>query len=102
MNNTIHPCIWYDGNAKEAAKFYCGLFSNSRITADTPMVVNFELEGQKFMGLNGGPKFTPNPSISFFVIGETNEEIDTLWQSLSDGGQVYQTTEVKKLFHGGD
>lgn len=88
MNNTIHPCIWYNGNAKEAANFYCGLFSNSRITADTPMVVNFELEGQKFMGLNGGPKFSPNPSISFFVIGETNEEINTLWQSLSDGGLV--------------
>jgi len=62
MKNNIHPCIWYDGNAKAAAEFYCSLFPESTITADTPMVVNFELFGQKFMGLNGGPMFRPNPS----------------------------------------
>lgn len=88
MNNNIHPCIWYNGNAKAAAEFYCGLFPNSKITADTPMVVNWELYGQKFMGLNGGPMFTTNPSISFLVICEDDAEISTLWEKLSDGGMV--------------
>ncbi len=54
MNITIYPCLWFDGQAKEAAELYCSVFKNSKITADTPMVVNFELIGQKFMGLNGG------------------------------------------------
>lgn len=88
MNNNIHPCIWYDGNAKAAAEFYCSLFPNSKITADTPMVVNWELYGQKFMGLNGGPMFKTNPSISFLVICEDDAEINTLWEKLSDGGMV--------------
>ncbi|GAB2833297.1 VOC family protein [Ferruginibacter profundus] len=88
MNNNIHPCIWYDGNAKAAAEFYCGLFPDSKITADTPMVVNFQLNGQKFMGLNGGPMFKSNPSISFMVISESDEEINMLWEKLTDGGMV--------------
>jgi predicted 3-demethylubiquinone-9 3-methyltransferase (glyoxalase superfamily) len=88
MNNNIHPCIWYDGNAKEAASFYTSLFANSKITADTPMVVNFELSGQKFMGLNGGPMFKTNPSISFTVISESDEEVNKLWTALSDGGMI--------------
>jgi len=88
MNNNIHPCLWYDGNAKAAADFYCSLFPNSKITADTPMVVNFELNGQKFMGLNGGPMFKPNPSISFFIISESDEEINELYKQLSGGGTV--------------
>lgn len=86
MRNNIHPCLWYDGNARAAAEFYCSLFPQSKITADTPMVVNFELSGQKFMGLNGGPMFKPNPSISFFVISESDEEINDLWKQLSEGG----------------
>ncbi|MEO7044686.1 MAG: VOC family protein, partial [Ferruginibacter sp.] len=64
MANQIYPCLWFDGQAKAAADFYCSIFSqrdgsseNSRITADTPMVVNFELNGKKFMGLNGGPMY---------------------------------------------
>ena len=88
MKNNIHPCIWYDGNAKAAADFYCSLFSGSTITADTPMVINFELSGQKFMGLNGGPMFQPNPSVSFFLISESDEEINEWWAKLSDGGFV--------------
>lgn len=88
MKNNIHPCIWYDGNAKIAAEFYCSLFPNARVTADTPMVVNFEIDGQKFMGLNGGAKFKPNPSISFFVVCESNEEINDLWKHLSESGKV--------------
>ena len=88
MNNNIHPCIWYDGNAKAAAEFYCSLFPDSKITTDTPMVVNFQLSGQKFMGLNGGPMFKTNPSISFMVTCESDDEIDELWKQLSGGGMV--------------
>ena len=67
MTNQIYPCLWFDGKAKEAAEFYCSIFSNSKITTDTPMVVKWEIEGTTIMGLNGGPMFTINPSISLFV-----------------------------------
>lgn len=88
MKNIIYPCLWFDGNAKEAAEFYCSIYNNSKIIADTPMVVTFELNGQKFMGLNGGPKYSPNPSISFFVLCETVEEIEQTWHKFLDGGTV--------------
>jgi predicted 3-demethylubiquinone-9 3-methyltransferase (glyoxalase superfamily) len=88
MNNNIHPCIWYDGNAKAAAEFYCSVFSGAKITTDSPMVVNFELYGQKFMGLNGGPMFKTNPSISFLIICEEDDEIEMLWKALSEDGMV--------------
>ena len=88
MNNNIHPCIWYDGNAKQAAEFYCGVFSDSKITADTPMVIKWELAGQTFMGLNGGPMFKTNPSVSFLIICEEDDEIEMLWKALSEDGMV--------------
>ncbi|MEJ7741003.1 MAG: VOC family protein [Chitinophagaceae bacterium] len=88
MSNTIYPCLWFDGQAKAAAAFYCSIFNNSRITVDTPIVINFELSGQKFMGLNGGPRFKINPSISFFAVFETEAETDTVWNKLADGGFV--------------
>lgn len=88
MNNNIHPCIWYDGNAKAAAEFYCTVFPGAKITVDSPMVVNFELYGQKFMGLNGGPMFKTNPSVSFLIICEEDNEIETLWKALSEDGMV--------------
>ena len=87
MKNSIHPCLWFDGNAKEAATFYCSIFSNSKITVDTPMVVNFELMGKKFMGLNGGPMFKINPSISIFVYCKTADETDEIYNRLADGGE---------------
>ena len=86
MNNTIHPCIWFEGNAKEAATFYCDIFSNSKITVDTPMVVNIELWGKKMMGLNGGPMFKINPSISMFVNCKTAEQTTEIYNKLADGG----------------
>ena len=85
MNNKLYPCLWFDGKGKEAADFYCSIFENSKITADTPMVVNFELCGKKFMGLNGGPMFTITPSISMFVTC-TKDEIENYWNKLSEGG----------------
>ena len=86
MNNHIFPCLWFDGNAKEAAEFYCTVFGNSRIITDSPMVVRFEVEGKKLMGLNGGPMFSINPSISLFVTCGTNEEIESIHNKLIDGG----------------
>jgi predicted 3-demethylubiquinone-9 3-methyltransferase (glyoxalase superfamily) len=88
MNNNIHPCLWFDGTAKAAADFYCSLFPDSKITVDTPMVVNFELNKQKFMGLNGGPVFKINPSISFFVKCISTAQINTIWDKLIDGGKA--------------
>lgn len=88
MKNNIHPCLWYDGNAKAAAAFYCSIFQDSAITTDTPMVVKWKMAGQTFMGLNGGPMFSQNPSVSMMVTCEENAEIDRLWGKLSDGGMV--------------
>ena len=76
MTNQIYPCLWFDGQAKVAADFYCSIFKNSKITTDTPMVVNFELNGNKFMGLDGGPQYKFSPATSFVVECETQEEID--------------------------
>ena len=70
----LHPCIWFDSTAKEAADFYCSLFGNSKVVSSSPMVVMFELNGSKFMGLNGGPQFKINPSISLFVICPSVDE----------------------------
>ena len=88
MNHKIYPCFWFDGQAKAASEFYCSIFGNSEITVDTPMVVNFNLNGQKFMGLNGGPQFKINRSISIFAMCETDEETNNAWQRLSEGGSV--------------
>ena len=87
MKEDIYPCLWFDGQAKAAAEYYCSVFKNSKITADTPMVVMFELNGKKFMGLNGGPKFKFNESVSFVVNCDTQEEIDYYWNKLTQGGE---------------
>jgi predicted 3-demethylubiquinone-9 3-methyltransferase (glyoxalase superfamily) len=71
MKNQLTPCLWFDGKAKEAAAFYCSVFPDSTITDESPVVVNFESAGQRFMCLNGGPEFTFNPSISFYVVCES-------------------------------
>jgi predicted 3-demethylubiquinone-9 3-methyltransferase (glyoxalase superfamily) len=86
MNNKIYPCLWFDGQAKAAAEFYCSVFDNSKITTDSPMVVAFEICGKKFMGLNGGPVFKINPSISFFVKCKNIEQTNDTWNKLSEGG----------------
>ena len=88
MNNKLQPCLWFDGQAKNAATFYCSIFSNAKIVVDTPMVVKFELEGKMIMGLNGGPMFRINPSISFFVTCTSTEEIEQTWEKLMDGGKA--------------
>jgi predicted 3-demethylubiquinone-9 3-methyltransferase (glyoxalase superfamily) len=91
----ITPFLWFNNNAKEAAEFYTGIFDNSRITnltrysegapmpAGTVMTVAFELDGQKFTALNGGPHFKFNPSVSFVISCNDQKEIDHYWNSLS-------------------
>jgi len=85
-SNMIYPCLWFDGKAKEAADFYCTVFEKSAIISENQMVVIFESAGHKFMCLNGGPGFKINPSISFYVICETEKEIDLLSAKLLEGG----------------
>ncbi len=98
MKNEIYPCLWFDGQAKEAAEFYCSVFKNSSILADSPMVVTFELNGSKFMGLNGGPHFTFNEAVSFVVNCDTRDEIDYYWDKLTSGGSESRCGWLKDKF----
>ncbi|HEY1406110.1 MAG TPA: VOC family protein [Spirochaetota bacterium] len=98
----ITPFLWFDNNAEEAARFYTSIFKNSKIETitrygkegpgpeGTVMSVIFQLEGQDFYALNGGPVFSFTPAISLFVNCETQEEVDSLWDKLSAGGQIQQ------------
>lgn len=110
----ITPFLWFDRDAEEAAKFYTSIFNNSKIidvahygnsAADasgrpkgTVMILRFELEGQLFMALNGGPIFKFSPAISFLVSCDTQEEVDDLWKSLSEGGEEDQCGWLKDKF----
>ena len=98
MTNQIYPCLWFDGQAKAAATFYCSIFKNSRITTDTPMVVTFELNGKQFMGLNAGAQFKFTEAVSFVVNCDTQEEIDLYWEKLSQGGSEGQCGWLKDQF----
>jgi predicted 3-demethylubiquinone-9 3-methyltransferase (glyoxalase superfamily) len=89
MKNKIFPCLWFNGNAKEAASLYSDAFGNTVITADNGMVVMFEIGGCQIMGLNGGAMFTPNASISLFITFENEKEIDTAWHKLNEAGEVF-------------
>lgn len=100
---TITPCLWFDTQAEDAANFYCSVFKNSRIgkisrygkegfevhkqSAGTVMTVSFQLNGQEFTALNGGPIFKFNEAISFQIGCDTQEEIDYYWKKLTDGGE---------------
>jgi predicted 3-demethylubiquinone-9 3-methyltransferase (glyoxalase superfamily) len=98
----IAPCLWFDNQAEEAAKFYTGIFRNSRISAITRygtagfethhrpagsvMTVEFELDGQKFTALNGGPEFNFNEAVSLQIFCDSQAEIDYYWDKLGAGG----------------
>ena len=82
----MYPCLWFDGRAREAADFYCTVFPKSRIINDTGMVVNFELNGQFFMGLNGGNHFQFNEAVSFVIPCKDQDEIDYYWNKLTTNG----------------
>jgi predicted 3-demethylubiquinone-9 3-methyltransferase (glyoxalase superfamily) len=95
----ITPNLWFDTQAEEAARFYTSIFKESKVVsvshygeagprpAGTVMTVNFELEGQEFTALNGGPEFKFNEAISLLVNCETQEEVDEFWEKLSEGGE---------------
>ena len=86
MNNSIYPCLWFDNLAKEAARFYCSIFNNSKIISENSFISKFELEGKAIIALNGGPMFKINPSISLFVTCQTEGEIKNLYDKLMEGG----------------
>jgi predicted 3-demethylubiquinone-9 3-methyltransferase (glyoxalase superfamily) len=98
MNKQIYPCLWFDGQAKAAADFYCSIFKNSKIIEETPLVVIFELTGKQFMGLNGGPLYKFTEGVSFVVDCETQEEIDYYWSKLTEGGEEVQCGWLKDKF----
>jgi predicted 3-demethylubiquinone-9 3-methyltransferase (glyoxalase superfamily) len=95
----LTPCLWFDTEGEDAARFYTSVFPNSRILEvarygsagprpeGTVMTVSFELDGQRFLALNGGPEFTFSEAISFEVDCETQEEVDAYWSKLSAGGE---------------
>ncbi len=99
MLQKIIPNLWFDTQAEEAAGFYASVFKNSRIVfvahypegapgpAGTVMTVEFELEGQRFVGINGGPQFTFSEAISLQITCEDQDEIDYYWERLSEGGE---------------
>ena len=94
----ITPFLWFDGQAEAAAKFYTSIFKNSKILSVSPMSATFELAGQKFMALNGGPQFKFTEAISFFVSCQTQKEIDYFWRKLSQGGKVQRCGWLKDKF----
>ncbi len=106
----ITPFLWFDSNAEEAAKFYTSIFKNSKIgeltyygkgmplPAGTVMTVPFELEGQEFVALNGGPQFKFTEAVSFVVNCETQQEIDYFWEKLSEGGEKSRCGWLKDKF----
>jgi predicted 3-demethylubiquinone-9 3-methyltransferase (glyoxalase superfamily) len=113
-SHNIIPCLWFDGEAEEAARFYVSVFRNARIgrisrygeegfeihgrPAGSVMTVEFEIEGQNFTALNGGPHFNFNEAISFQIPCETQEEIDHYWERLSAGGRIQQCGWLQDRF----
>jgi len=98
----ITPFLWFDDQAEEAMNFYVSIFKNSKVVSitrygdegpgpkGTVMVASFQLDGQEFLALNGGPQFTFSPAVSFVVNCETQKEVDEFWEKLSQGGEKNQ------------
>ena len=114
MKKQIIPCLWFDKQAEDAAKFYTSVFKDSSIDsisrfgnegkdvhgmdAGTVLTVEFTLNGQKYVALNGGPIFTFNESVSFQIFCDTQEEIDYYWENLSEGGMEQQCGWLKDKY----
>ena len=110
MSQKITPFLWFDNNADEAVTFYTSIFNNSRVInatrygdagpgpKGTIMTATFELNGQEFMALNGGPHFKFTEAVSFMVKCETQEEVDCYWEKLLEGGQPQKCGWLKDKF----
>jgi predicted 3-demethylubiquinone-9 3-methyltransferase (glyoxalase superfamily) len=114
IKQKLTPCLWFDSQAEQAVHFYTSIFANSQINQisrygkagrevhgmepGSVMVVEFELEGQTFTALNGGPLFKFNEAVSFQVMCDTQDEIDRFWTRLSEGGQEGQCGWLKDRF----
>jgi predicted 3-demethylubiquinone-9 3-methyltransferase (glyoxalase superfamily) len=106
----IRPNLWFDTEAEEAAEFYTSVFRDARVVSvaryteagprepGTVMTVEFELDGQRFMAINGGPQFKFNEAVSFEIICETQEEVDYYWERLTDGGSESQCGWLKDRY----
>ena len=99
----ITPFLWFDGQAEEAMNYYVSIFKNSKVLSvnranGKVMLVTFELDGQKFMGLNAEPLFKFTEAVSFYVDCETQEEVDELWEKLSAGGEKGRCGWLKDKF----
>ena len=96
---SITPFLWFNDNAQDAMQFYASIFPDSRIISSSPMSVEFELQGQKLYGLNGGPHFKFTEAISLFIGCETQDEIDYYWEKLqADGGSPSRCGWLKDKF----
>jgi predicted 3-demethylubiquinone-9 3-methyltransferase (glyoxalase superfamily) len=110
VGQKVTPCLWFDGKAEEAARFYTSIFKRSKIGTiarygegspgpkGSVMTVAFELNRQPYLALNGGPQFKFTPAVSFMVNCETQGEIDELWEKLSDGGKQVQCGWLEDRF----
>ena len=110
MRSKISPNLWFDSEAEQAAEFYCSLFDNSRILSITRypegspgpagnvMTVEFELDGQRFVGINGGPQFHFDEAVSFEISCADQAEVDSYWEKLTDGGEEGQCGWLKDRF----
>jgi len=110
MQQKIVPNLWFDTEAEEAAEFYTSIFDDSRIVnvtryteagpreAGMVMTVEFEIEGQRFIGINGGPEFRFDEAVSFEIECETQDEIDYFWEKLTDGGEESQCGWLRDRF----
>lgn len=106
----ITPCLWFDTHAEEAARFYCSIFKNSKIgkisyysdgmpmPKGTVLTVTFTLDGQEFMGLNGGPLYKFTEAVSFMVKCKNQKEIDRVWARLTEGGQEVECGWLKDRY----
>ena len=110
MSPRITPFLWFDDNAEEAVDFYLGIFPNSRklkmvrspvrtsVAVGKVLVIDFELDGQRFTAMNGGPAFTFNKAISFSIVCADQREIDHYWAKLTDGGKEVQCGWLEDRF----
>lgn len=88
MTHELSTCLWFDGKAKQAMDFYTTVFENVEVISENPLAVNYRIFGRRFMHLNGGPGFTINPAISFFISVASDQEAETIWNKLIQGGSA--------------